>query len=559
MAAMSDLATDLAPDLAERPGGASARAAQKSGDQVFLKPDVKIEPLACGWYVWSHLIPPAQLAMNIAFRQLPLLQSFVANPKIHATAAANPALAGGSFVALTEADVPAAKALLEDIKQRASELIAFAEDFRKLDRAVQAKAQGFRLDEFYRDLPGDLAGAVEIVYDLNNHPKTKIIEELLYGGLGHRGLQQIYLHRTPDQDRPFFISTPRLENKGSLVLDMPYADAKLDALCAMKLNPGSLAEATQRYVRDEGKIGCFHDLFTTEPPLRKSPHYHGDGVRVRYFGHACVLVQTAGLSVLIDPSMAWQRDDGEATLTFSDLPDFIDYVILSHAHQDHILPDVLVQLRARIGEICVAHNNPGNLADPSLKLILHELGFNNVRVLDPLDAIKTADGEIVSLPFPGEHSDLDVATKQCVFLNLKGRRLVFLVDSDAIDPTLYRRLAERIGSAPLDALFIGMECQGAPLGWLYGPLLTRPPKRQDDKSRRLNGCTCERALGVVDAIPAARAYVYAMGQERWMRYLMGLAYRPDSIQIVESDKFVAKCRDVGIDAARLCGCREWLL
>ena len=44
-----------------------------------------------------------------------------------------------------------------------------------------------------------------------------------------------------------------------------------------------------------------------------------------------------------------------------------------------------------------------------------------------------------------------------------------------------------------------------------------------------------------------------------MRYLMGLAYRPDSIQIVESDKFVAKCRDMGIDAARLRGCREWLL
>lgn len=555
MATMSD----LAPNLAEHPNGSSARAARKASDQVFLKPDVKIEPLACGWYAWSHLIPPAQLAMNVAFRQLPLLQSFIANPKIHAAAAANPALAGGSFVALTEADVPAAQALLENMQQRCSELIAFAEDFRKLDRAVQVKAQGFRLDEFYRDLPGELAGAVEIVYDLNNHPKTKIVEELLYGGFGHRGLQQIYLHRTPDQDRPFFISTPRLENKGSLVLDIPYADSKLDALCAMKLNPGFLAEATQRYVRDERKIGCFHDLFTTEPPLRKLPHYHGDGVRVRYFGHACVLVQTAGLSVLIDPSMAWERDDGEATLTFADLPDFIDFVILSHAHQDHILPDVLLQLRQRIGKVCVARNNPGNLADPSLKLILHELGFDNVKVLDPLDSIKTADGEIVSLPFPGEHCDLDVATKQCVFLNLKGRRLAFLVDSDAIDPALYRRLAGRIGAAPLDALFIGMECQGAPLGWLYGPLLTRPSKRQDDESRRLNGCTCERALGVVDAIPCARAYVYAMGQEHWMRYLMGLAYRPDSIQIVESDKFVAKCRDVGIDAARLRGCREWLL
>ena len=523
-------------------------------DQVFLKPDVKIEPLVGGWYAWSHLIAPVQQAMNLAFRQLPLLQSFVANPAIHAAAAANPALVGGSFVALTEADAPRVKALLDDLNERCAFMLDFAENFRRLDREVQSKAHGFCLDEFYRDLPANLAGLVEIVYDLNNHPKTKIIEELLFrGGQDNRGLQQIYLHRTPSTDRAFFLSTPRLEGPGSVMLNMPYADSRLDALCAMKLHPGSLAEATRQHVRNEQKIDCFKQLFTPEPPLRKSPQYNGSGVRVRYFGHACVLVQTRKTAVLIDPTVAWERDDGEATLTFSDLPDFIDYVVLSHAHQDHICPEVLVQLRHRIGEICVARNNPGNIADPSLKLVLQELGFSNIRVLDPLDSIKTADGEIVSLPFPGEHCDLDVATKQCVYVNANGRRLVFLVDSDAVDSALYRRIAERIGSERLDALFIGMECHGAPLDWLYGPLLTRPTKRQDGDSRRLNGCTCERALGVVQAMPAARAYVYAMGQEHWMKYLMGLAYQPDSIQITESDRFVAQCKEAGIELGAVAG------
>jgi L-ascorbate metabolism protein UlaG (beta-lactamase superfamily) len=556
MVAISD--AENAVSQRSRPSGAAD--AEMSSDLVFLKPDVKIEPLVAGWYAWSHLIAPVQQAMNLAFRQLPLLQSFVANPAIHAAAAANPALVGGSFVALTEADAPRVKVLLDDLNDRCAFMLAFAENLRRLDRDVQSKAQGFCLDAFYRDLPANLAGLVEIVYDLNNHPQTKVIEELLYrGGLDNRGLQQIYLHRTPSRDRPFFLSTPRLEDPGSIVFNMPYADPGVDALCAMKLRAGSLVEATRQHVQDDRKVDLFREFFTPEPPARKSPEYGGSGIRVRYFGHACVLVQTARCAVLIDPTVAWERDDGEATLTFSDLPDFIHYVVLSHAHQDHVCPEVLLQLRHRIGEICVPRNNPGNIADPSLKLVLRELGFSNVRVLDPLDSIETADGEIVSLPFPGEHCDLDVATKQCVFVNAKGRRLAFLVDSDAVDPALYRRLAERIGTDRLDALFIGMECHGAPLDWLYGPLLTRRTKRQDDDSRRLNGCTCERALGVLQAMPCARAYVYAMGQEHWMKYLMGLAYEPGSIQIKESDRFVAECRRAGIEAERLRGCREWVL
>jgi len=179
-------------------------------------------------------------------------------------------------------------------------------------------------------------------------------------------------------------------------------------------------------------------------------------------------------------------------------------------------------------------------------------------VLDPLDVIALPGGQLMSLPFPGEHCDLDVATKQCIFLRIKGRRFAFLVDSDAVDPQLYRRMGEHVGNAKMDAVFIGMECHGAPLTWLYGPLLTRPPQRKDDDSRRLNGSTCERAWGVLQQIPSARAFVYAMGQERWMRYLMGLEYQPDSVQIAESDRFIARCRDTGIEAERLRGCREWL-
>ena len=60
---------------------------QGPATQAFLKPDVKIELLVGRWFAWPHLISPVQHAMNIAFRHLPLMQSFVANPQVHVAAA----------------------------------------------------------------------------------------------------------------------------------------------------------------------------------------------------------------------------------------------------------------------------------------------------------------------------------------------------------------------------------------------------------------------------------------------------------------------------------------
>jgi L-ascorbate metabolism protein UlaG (beta-lactamase superfamily) len=291
-----------------------------------------------------------------------------------------------------------------------------------------------------------------------------------------------------------------------------------------------------------------------EPPPRSSPALEGDGVRIRYFGHAAVLVQSARTSVLFDPLVAWDAEDPGAHFTFHDLPDRIAYVFLTHNHQDHFCPEILVQLRNRIGTVVVPRSNPNSIADPSMKLALRKLGIHSVRVVDPLSQIELPGGTLTTIPFFGEHAGLDVQSKHAALLELEGRRFLFLADSDCCDRNLYRRLAQRIGS--VDAMFLGMECHGAPLSWLYGPYLTRPVSRRADDSRRLSGADCERAWGVVQELRCKRLFVYAMGQEPWLRHLLGLAYAPDSIQITESDRLVARCREHGIPAERLHGCRE---
>jgi len=215
--------------------------------------------------------------------------------------------------------------------------------------------------------------------------------------------------------------------------------------------------------------------------------------------------------------------------------------------------EVLLQLRNRVGTFLVPRNTPQSIADPSMKLILNNIGFKNVTVMDTMEKVDVKDGWLMSLPFYGEHSDLDVNSKHALCMELKGEKFLFLADSDCKDPALYSRILEHTG--PIKTLFIGMECDGAPLTWLYGPYLSSPLNRKDDDSRRLSGSDSDHAWSIVEVFGSTNIYVYAMGQEPWLRFVAGLEYTHESKQIIESDKFVTYCKSKGLNAERLYGTR----
>lgn len=526
-------------------------------EQVYLKNITKIEPLSGGWYAWSHLISPIQHSMNVAFRHLPIFQSFVANAAVHEAASKNPKMLGGSFMELQKSDLPSVKGLMQETQDRHKHLIRFAEDLVKLDRQLQSET-GFSLDHVYENLVPSLAGIVEVSYDMNNHPSVRVLEELAYGGgLCNRSTQELSFARIRDEERNFFLNTPRLASEERMIVSLPFSDPRIDMVSRTRIQPVPFDDLVDELEIQPAQRELFRSYFTTEAPQRKEPEYHGNDIRVRYFGHACVLIQSDRVSILIDPFLTWDDyHDAEHHLCFNDLPDHIDYVFLTHNHQDHFSPELLLQLRQRIGRILVPRNNPNNVADPSMRLALKALGFHNVDTLDWMDTVDIADGAITSIPFYGEHADLNIASKHGLHLRLKERTFLFLADSDCKDRKLYQHVVERLGK--IDTLFIGMECDGAPLTWLYGSYLSNPISRKDDGSRRLSGSDASRARAIVEEIGCSTAYVYAMGQEPWMRFVAGLQYTPQSKQIVESDKFVQACADSGLTAERLYGCRTFL-
>jgi len=217
----------------------------------------------------------------------------------------------------------------------------------------------------------------------------------------------------------------------------------------------------------------------------------------------------------------------------------------------------LLQLRPQIKNLIVPASNGGTLTDPSLKQILRQVGFRNAFELDALESIEVDGGTITGLPFLGEHGDLDIRTKLAYLIDLKGKSVLCAADSNNIEPRLYQHLHELFGD--IDVIFLGMECDGAPLSWLYGPMMTKPLTRKMDQSRRFDGSDFEKALDIVDRFHPSHVYVYAMGQEPWLTFLTSLQYTDASRPIVESNKLVDECRKRGIVSERLFGCAEIVL
>jgi L-ascorbate metabolism protein UlaG (beta-lactamase superfamily) len=434
-------------------------------------------------------------------------------------------------------------------------MIEFSKAVVELDKLLKTSALGFSLDPLYEKVPELLQGYVELVYDLNNNPSYRFFENLLYHSKYYNEESQSFaLWVTENDERPFVLSTPRLTDPDIIQVNLPFRNEAIDKLSRMRHEPGSLEEIALSFNINLEQRSLFESFFTTEtpPPYEK---YTGDKIRMRYFGHACILIETSEVSILVDPVISYHGYSTEvARYSEADLPDFIDYVLITHNHQDHIMFETLLSLRHKIGQLVVPRNGNGTLQDPNLKLMFNALGFKNVTQIGEFDSLKSGNCEITGLPFLGEHSDLDIKSKLCHHIKIGDYSLLFAADSCNVEPKVYQRVAALIGK--VDSVFLGMECDGAPLTWLYGPLLTENLPREMDNTRRLAGSNYDRGMALINAFKPREVYVYAMGLEPWLEFISSIKYTDQSRPIVDSNKLVAACRASNIVAERLFGEKE---
>lgn len=526
-------------------------------ETVFLRPDVVIEPLVMRWRAWSHLISPATAALHVTKRHIDIMRSFIHQPQVHRAAARTPELAGGPFIDLDPSRTSAVAQLLTETQEAQKPLFELAEALTETVDMLRRAPRDDSLEPLYLRIPEPLRGLIELVRDAQGQAGFRLFEALLYStSYYQKRLQSVVFRRLDPDRRPFVLSTPDVEEDGALHLARAFDSPELELILESAERPcrlGDIAEA----------IGCdasdarLRDLFWTTPPSVAAP-YDGGGVRVRYFGHATLLIEHAGVSVLTDPIVSAPTQSGAPRYGWSDLPAKIDHVLITHNHKDHFCLESLLRLRGRVvGSVVVPANAPGGLADPSMKLVLEACGFHNVVELHELDALTTPGGRILGVPFLGEHGDLDIRSKIAFLIELGSRRVLVAADSNNLDTTLYARLRAVIGD--VDTIFISLECAGAPLSWLYGPLLPGPLRRDHDQSRRLSASDDARAAAMIDALGCRDVKIYAMGLEPWLRFLTGVQYPDDSIQMRAAQRLCEALSARGLRGEICRGMGEWIL
>jgi L-ascorbate metabolism protein UlaG (beta-lactamase superfamily) len=395
---------------------------------------------------------------------------------------------------------------------------------------------------------------VEMAYDTSNQPTLRFMEPLLYGRSAYmEERQSLQLSIETGVERPFTLSTPRLRSPDHLDLPVPFRHPGVERLFRARIAPTTMGELRESFgISDDATAAQLASLLTDTPTLPGDRHIDR-GARIRYFGHACLVMQTPEAAVITDPFLSADTEAG-GRFTYCDLPDHLDLCLITHGHQDHIVLETLLQLRGRVGAIVVPRSSRGNLCDPSLGLYLQHLGFPVVEV-DDFDEVPFPGGRVVATPFLGEHSDLDVRAKSTYWVHLADKAIFVGADSSGIDPVLYRHMHDHLGD--VDMAFLGMECDGAPLTWLYQALLTQPVTKKMSDSRKLSGSNAAQAGAIMQELGAAEAYIYAMGEESWLGHVMATTYNEDAYQLQQVEEFMTWCADQGIKSEHLLEQREW--
>lgn len=180
--------------------------------------------------------------------------------------------------------------------------------------------------------------------------------------------------------------------------------------------------------------------------------------KVHHLTHTCFGLECDGIQILVDPILV--RDTQDFTLPC--YPNWIgfdlgaiNFVIISHGHDDHLHPPSLLGLSPDV-VIYYLDEDPSSCSCEILpKNFLSGLGFNSLRPYQPGDTLRLGPIEVVAVPAAASVE----GEEQCSFL-IKTDDIVVLDAVDIRDTDVTRKgLSEWVGKVDIAFLPAGASVQ----------------------------------------------------------------------------------------------------
>ena len=372
--------------------------------------------------------------------------------------------------------------------------------------------KGHCLDQQYKKIPIELSGAIELFYSSLNKPSYKL-NGLVYDNNSIKNLQSFILidsEATPNW-RYWWGGSP-----SKVDIKRPIDHLSFSTLTDLILTPSDFNEVNEKISLDMDRetLELLTEEYIENPTidsLKTSME-----IDLLYVNHATVILKKGDITIIIDPLLNFVEKENSRSF-YDFVPNKIDYVLITHAHYDHIDLPTLLTLRNRIGKIILPKASEID-CDFSIRKTLEPYFPRSLIEIDSFDQLQVSpDLVITSLPFQGEHSDL-ISSKATWLVTASGKNLWFGADCRALDNNLFKFIREKFGQ--IDAMFVGTVSKGSPLSRAY-PHLSMPLSMVNDNSRTTRGAGHHEIFEMIIALNPKSVYIYALGYEDWLKYFLG--------------------------------------
>jgi UDP-MurNAc hydroxylase len=218
-------------------------------------------------------------------------------------------------------------------------------------------------------------------------------------------------------------------------------------------------------------------------------------MKVTYIGHACMIMESGGTRILMDPWLTDPTYHGTwwhyppLAVGVRDLPK-IDYLYVSHEHPDHFDPPTLRQLDKRVPVIIA------NFKRKRFRDRLHAIGFHDITEINFGEEVRcNGSGLIVRLIAPDRPWD------DSAILVKDGQTTVLNVNDCHLDEVTLRRLGSE---QQIDLAFLTFTGASQYPGCFEFPLTSKIQRWQESKQSHLEEfVNWARLLQTKRAVPAA--------------------------------------------------------